>query len=582
VAGNQPGFLTQLMLIWSRLQATQRATILLFTILTLAGLGFLVFYMNRVEYVVLYRDLNREDAQAIAARLQELKKDFHVSPDGTMIEVGGTATDVDKLRLEIAGSGLARSGRVGYEIFDKNQFGMTDFTEQVNYKRALEGELSRTIGSLSEISEARVHLVLPKDSLFEENREEAKGSVFVRLKQGKELPKSSIAGIVNLVAGAVQGLRTYNVSVVDAEGHVLSRLPSEDAARSDFESGIQAQIEKDLVSKVTSMLEPVVGKDKVHANASVDLDVNSSEQTEETINPNPPPVILSQQKSEERIGGTTSPSGVPGTRSNMGGTTPQILAGAPDRSRNSEVTNYEISKLWRHTVQPKGAIRRISLAVLLDHKTVYSKAADGQPVTALQAYAPEELNRYRQLVMAAIGFNEARGDTVTLENIPFFSEPSVPEDRTPLPWYVRWQGYLLPAMKYAAFLALFLLAYLLLFRPVRKRILQSIAAAPPMLPAGQRKQLGEGAAKGEASALSSRSLAEAALPGAAGALAGETPAIGGSLEDESDQDFLNQAEAAGVGVRKYDILKKKALDHVKKNPEQVSQLIRTWIHEKSL
>ena len=307
MAGTQPSFLNQLMLIWSRLQATQRATILLFTVLALAGLGSLVFYMNRVEYVVLYRDLNREDAQAIAAKLQELKKDFQVSPDGTMIEVGGTATDVDKLRLEIAGAGLARSGRVGYEIFDKNQFGMTDFTEQVNYKRALEGELSRTISSLSEITEARVHLVLPKDSLFEDKKEEAKASVFVRLKRGKELSKSSIAGIVNLVAGAVQGLRTYNVSVVDEEGRVLSRLPSGDTARSDFESGIQAQIEKDLVSKVTSMLEPVVGKGKVHANASVDLDVNSSEQTEETFNPTPPPVILSQQKSEERIGGTTTP-----------------------------------------------------------------------------------------------------------------------------------------------------------------------------------------------------------------------------------------------------------------------------------
>jgi flagellar M-ring protein FliF len=580
VAGTQPSFLNQLMLIWSRLQATQRATILLFTVLALAGLGSLVFYMNRVEYVVLYRDLNREDAQSIAAKLRELNRDFRASPDGTMIEVGGTVTDVDKLRLEIAGAGLARSGRVGYEIFDKTQFGMTDFTEQVNYKRALEGELSRTIGSLSEITEARVHLVMPKDSLFEDKKEEAKGSVFVRLKRGKELSKSSIAGIVNLVAGAVQGLRTYNVSVVDEGGNVLSRLPSGDTARSDFESGIQAQIEKDLVSKVTSMLEPVVGKGKVHANASVDLDVNSSEQTEETFNPTPPPVILSHQKSEERIGGATTPSGVPGTRSNQGGTVPQTVAGAPDRSRQSEVTNYEVSKLWRHTVQPKGAIRRLSMAVLLDHKTVYSKAADGQQVAALQPHAKEELDQYRQLVLAAIGFNETRGDTVTLENIPFFSEPNVPEDQTPLPWYVNWQGYLLPAMKYAAFLALFLLAYLLVLRPVRKRIFQIIAASP-VLPAGQPRQLGEGAGKAGVAARGGQALSAASTPGAAGALMGGMPAGGNSLDAEIEQELLNQAEMAGVGTRKYDILKRKVVEHVNANPEQVSQLTRTWIQEKS-
>ena len=150
-------------------------------------------------------------------------------------------------------------------------------------------------------------------------------------------------------------------------------------------------------------------------------------------------------------------------------------------------------------------------------------------------------------MLAAIGFNETRGDTVTLENLPFFSEPSVPEDQTPLPWYVRWQGYLLPAMKYAAFLALFLLAYLLLFRPVRKRVLQIIAAGSPMLPAGQPRQLGEGAGKAGVAAQSGQALPAASVPGAAGALMGGTPAAGSSLDAEIEQELLNQAEMAGVG-----------------------------------
>ncbi len=570
--GSQPSFPNQLTMLWTRLQPAQRANIVLFTVLALAGLGCLVFFMNRVSYVVLYRDLNPEDAQAIASKLKELKKDFQVSPDMTMIEVGGSQTDIDKLRLEIAGAGLARSGRVGYEIFDKNQFGMTDFTEQVNYKRALEGELSRTISSLSEISEARVHLVMPKDSLFEEKKEEAKASVFVRLKRGKELSKSSIAGIVNLVAGAVQELRTYNVSVVDEEARVLSRLPSGDSARSDFESGLQAQVEKEMVSKVMSILEPVVGKGKVHANASVDLDFNSSEQTEETYNPNPT-VIQSQQKSEERVGGSASPSGVPGTRSNQGDTVPQMVANTVDRLRQSEMTNYEVSKMVRHTVQPKGSIQRLSVAVLLDHKTVHTKSADGQQVASFQPLSADDLAKYRELVLAAIGYNETRGDTVTLENIPFFSEPALAADTAPLPWYIKWQGYLLPGMKYLAFLVLFLLAYLLLVRPIRKRILQSIAAASPALPSGQTRQLSAGTTEAVARTQGGQALQSgtpASLPAAAR----------GTLDEDIEGELLSQANLAGAGSRKYDILKKKVVDQVSKDPEQVSQLIRTWIHEK--
>ncbi|MBZ5495423.1 MAG: flagellar M-ring protein FliF [Acidobacteriia bacterium] len=573
--GTQPSLQNQLLAIWSRLQATQRATLLLSTVLALVGLGSLVFFMNRVEYVALYRDLNPEDAQAIVGKLKELKKDYQVSADQSTIEVAGSEADLNKLRMDIEGAGLRHSGRIGYEIFDKSQFGMTDFTEQVNYKRALEGELGRTINSLAEITEARVHLVLPKDSLFEEKKEEAKASVFVRLRKGKELPKSSISGIVNLVAGAVQGLPTYNVSVVDSEGRVLSRLPSGEGTRSEYESGVQAQIEKDMVAKVTSMLEPVVGKGKVHANASVDVDFNSSEQTEETFSPTPPPVILSHQKSEEKVGSANTPAGVPGTRSNQGGVAAVVVPGAPDRSRQSEVTNYEVSKLVRHTVQPKGSIQRVSLAVLLDYKTVYSKAADGKQAATFAPHTKEELDTYRKLVLATIGYNDKRGDTVTLENMPFFTEPALEEDGKPLPLYIRYQYYLIPAMKYAAYLVLFLLAYLLLVRPVRKRIFQGIASAAPALTPGQPRQLGESGGKAQA-------LPAGAPLNAAAALPGQIPtATAGSLEADIEQELLKETEAAGADFRKYDVLKKRVVEHANKDPEQVSQLVRAWIHEKS-
>ena len=578
MSGTQPNFLNQLSLIWSRLQPMQRATVLFITVMVLAGFGTLVFFMNRMDYVVLYRDLNPEDAQAIAARLKELKQEYRVSADGSSIEVGGTQSAVDKLRLEMAASGLARSGRVGYEIFDKNQLFMTDFTEQVNLKRALEGELSRTISSLAEISEARVHLVLPKESLFDDKKEEAKASVFVRLRKDRQLAKSNIAGIVNLVAGAVPGLKTYNVSVVDEQATVLSRLPSGDGIQADYESGAQAQIEKELVAKVASILEPVAGKGKVHANASVEVDFNSSEQTEETFNPTPPPVITSQQKLEERVGGTVTPAGVPGTRSNQGGDAVQPGPAMPARLRQSEATDYEVSKLWRHTIQPKGAIRRISVAVLLDHKTVYSKSADGKPIASFQPRSEEELESYRQLVLAAIGYNQERGDAVTLENIPFFSEPLVEEDLAPIPWYVKWQPYLIPGMKYTAFIVLFLLAYLLLVRPVRKRIFQSISAAPAALPPGQQRQLGDGTDKSLPGTRGNQAVADA---GAAGALTSGAPGpVGSALEADLENAFLKDAGLNEPGLRKYDILKKKVVEHAGRDPEQMSQLIRAWIHEK--
>lgn len=577
MAATKPSFLAQLTVIWKRLQPTQRATIVLFAVLAFAALGTLIFYMNQVEYVVAWRDLNPEDAKAIAAKLKELNKQYHVSSDWTTIEVAGATADIDNLKMEIATSGLQGSGRIGYEIFDKNQFGMTDFTEQVNYKRALEGELGRTIASVTEISDARVLLVLPKQSLFEEKQEEAKASVFVRLKRGRELPKSSIAGIVNLVAGAVQGLPTRNVSIVDSEGRVLSRLSSGEGARSELETSMQAQIEKEMITKVASMLEPVVGKGKVHANASVEVNFNSSEETEETFNPTPPPVITSQQKSEERIGGAGAVGGVPGTRSNDGGAPAASVAATPDRSRQSEYTNYEVSKLWRHTVQPNGSIQRISMAVLLDYKTVNTKGADGKSVSSPVPWTKEELDSYRKLVQGTIGFNENRGDSLTLENMPFFSEPALEADNTPVPWYVKYQGYLIPAMKYTAFLLLFLMAYFLLVRPVRKRVFQSIASVTPALPRGAApeapRQITAGAAKTQTAAGVPASVAGALPAPANGA------ASAGDLEAEIEQELVREAEAAGAGSRKYEVLKKKVIEHAQKDPEQVSQLIRSWIHE---
>jgi flagellar M-ring protein FliF len=582
---NRPGFVDQLLEMWSRLLWRQRLTIISFGLLGLILTGSVVYFMNRVDYETLYRDLTAEDAQAIAAKLKEQKTDFIVQ--GTSILVAAPKTEVDKLRLEIAGSGLARSGRIGYEIFDKNQFGMTDFTEQVNLQRALEGELARTISSLSEISQARVHIVLPKDSIFEDKKEDAKASVVVSLRKGSELSKSSIAGIKGVVAGAVPGLHTQNVSVVDDAGRLLSQsVESEDTARAEMESGIRAQLEREMSDKVISILEPIVGKGKVHANSSIELDFNTTEQTEETFNPNPP-AVLSQQKSEERAGGYSVAAGIPGTQSNLGSSASQNVGPTGEHIRQSEITNYEVNKLVRHTLQPKGTIRRLSVAVILDHKTVYQDARDGKVVSRAEPRSQKDLDAYRELVFAAIGYNQERGDVVTIENMPFYSESRPEEPQPPVPLLIRWQSYFMPGIKYIAFIVLFLIAYFVLFRPIRNHVLQAISVAASGAEnaiegrvAPENLQQSLPAAKQPEAIAPPAGIPAAAIPPAPEAGLPEPTDALNAVDDEIERELMKEASLAELGTRKHAFIKKKLMEKATKEPELVSQLLRSLLHEK--
>lgn len=587
MSGNRPNFINQLHEMWSRLLWPQRLTIFFFAFLGLALIGSVVYFMNRIEYEALYRDLSPEDAQAIAGKLKEEQKDFIVQ--GTSILVAAPQTEIDKLRLEISGSGLARSGRIGYEIFDKNQFGMTDFIEQVNLQRALEGELARTISSLSEIAQARVHIVLPKDSIFTEKEENAKASVVVTLKKGAELSKSSVAGIKGVVAGAVPDLHTYNVSIVDDEGNFLSQSAEYgDAARTEMESGVREQVEKEITGKVVSILEPIVGKGKVHANASINLDFNTTEQTEETYNPNPP-VILSHQKSEERSGASGSPSGIPGTQSNMGTNTVQSTGSSPERVRQSEVTNYEVNKLVRHTIQPKGTIRRMSVAVILDHKTVYGKTKDGKTSARQEPRSQQDIDSYRQLVQAAVGFDQQRGDLISIANVPFYSDAKPEEPLPPVSWFFKRQVVLMPAMKYGALIILFLLIYFIILRPVRKKAFQALsyAALGPtteknalMAASGNTARALSGSVGAGEIAAPAFSATASSLPAAEPYLSDESLSLEKASDEQIERELMKEAHMADLGGRKFAVMKNKLTDKAKKEPEMLSQLIRTMLRER--
>ena len=580
MAVNRPDVVNQMLEMWRRLEMRQRATMIAFAALGIILIVSVVYYANRVEYQTLYRDLNPEDAQAIVARLEEGKQKFRVK--GTSILVAAPKDDIEKMRLEFSGAGLGRSGLIGYEVFDKNQFGMTDFTEQVNLQRALQGELERTISRLAEISTARVHIVLPKDSYFETSRERAKASVVLTLKNGAMLSKSSISGIRGVVAGAVPGLTVQNVSIVDDEGHVLAQSAEtgDGMTRSDLEMemSIREQIENDLSSKAAAILEPIVGKKNVQVNTSVELDTNATQQTEEMFTPNPQSIV-SHQRIEERAGGNIFDSGIPGTQSNVGTAETSSLLVGPDRFRESETTNYEISKTVRHTVQPKGTLRRLSVAVTLNNKTVVAKNDDGTATTKVEKYSDKELADFRELVMAAVGYNEQRGDVVTLRNSSFYDENAL-RDAVPVPWYNRLknQEFFVPLMKYLTLLLVLVLIYMIFVRPLRKRVIQAIDSSIPALPPAEENLLLEAPS---ADALPGTSAEEGAL-GLPEAEEPELPVFDmDNATEEQIEDMLANEEMGQGNARRYAIIKKRLIDKARKNPELISQLIRSLMQEKA-
>src|SRR5215813_2376393 len=306
---------SQLKLLNSKLTWGQKISLVTFAITVAAGLSLMIYFMNQEEYQTLYSSLSTEESGTVIAKLKDLKVPYRLEDGGKVIKV--PSARVDELRIQLASDGLPQSGKIGFEIFDRTNFGMTEFVEKVNYRRAMEGELVRTILSLKEISQARVHLVLPKESLFQDRTQPAKASVLVKLNPGKRLSENSVSGIVHLVASAVEGLDPNNVTVTDSSGTLLSVLQgSSDEALNRTQLALRTQMERDLSAKVTRILEPVVGVGKVRADASVVMDFSHSEQTVEKYDPQGS-VIRSQQKSDElNQPASTTSAGVPGTQSN--------------------------------------------------------------------------------------------------------------------------------------------------------------------------------------------------------------------------------------------------------------------------
>jgi flagellar M-ring protein FliF len=496
------------------------------TAVTLLILWAFVALLGQPDYKTLYSGSNAADTQALTTRLDAKKIPYRLTPDGAGIQV--PADQLDKARLELAsGGGLPTSGRLGFEIFDKPDWMGSDFAEKVNYQRAMEGELERTIQTLAEVQAARVHIVMPKDSLFTDKEQEAKASIVLTLKRMPS--QESELAIRQLVAGAVENLRPENVTLVDSTGRMLS------AGNHHGGSATDGELERTLTEKLLATVEPIVGHDRVRASVNVEYDLATTEDNKETLDPNSV-VALTVQKSEEIVGaGQAQSGGVPGTTSNVPSkgqppAKPNSIPG-PAQSNRTESSTYAVNRTQHHVLQPAGAIKRISAAILLD---------------AGANLSGDQLKQVAQLSRAALDIDSSRGDTVEVQSIPFAQVPGEPVEAPSIPTQVgnvlqRWVSLL----RYAGIALLFMVVYSLILRPLRKQMSLTLRQV-------------------------SANLA-ASAPRLAVAAAGKS-----SLSSTVQAELDAQAQALGDPE-----LRRAVIEKIKRDAPTAGRLIQSWVRQSS-
>ena len=508
------------------------------SLLVLLGVTFGIFYVIlKPDMRVLLSGLTPQDAQQVEQELNAAGISYEVSPDGASIRV--PASSLNKARLEVAGKGLPSSGRLGFSLFDKPNWVGSEFDERVNYQRALEGELEQTIGSLDAVQSARVHIVLPHDSLFTDEQRAAKASVMLKLR--RRLSDDEAASIRNLVAGAVDTLRPDQVTLVDADGRQSLGPKSAEAQ--------QAAYEQMLTDKLIATLEPVAGEGNVRASVTADFDNGSEDDLDEVYDP-ARVATTATQRTDVSSGGQTLPSGVPGTASNA----PNVKAPvypqqtAPPQSSHQENDNYAVSKHVHHRIQGPGSVRRITAAILINDRAV--SAANGKN-TVWQPRTPEDLHQLQLLAQAAIGFDSQRGDQVTVENMSFLSNAGEPQPGL-LSRVMTQAGGPATALRYVMLSVAFLLAMLLIVRPVLQMMRQWTQPTVQTVVMDENGQ-------------------HVALPVSHAAAAAGEPLL--------DQTHDLQAERKQARAQ---LLFDKVADYVRKEPVQSSRLLQSWLNTTGL
>ena len=496
--------------------------------------------LGQGEYKPLYSGMAPADAQSLAQRLSAQNISYRLSTDGTAVLV--RSDQLDKARVEAASQGPLASGRMGFELFDKPNWSGSDFSEKVNYQRALEAELERTIQTMSGVEAVRVHLVLPRESLFTDRERVAKAAVVLKLR-GTRLNDQISTSVANLVSSAWDDLSPQNVTVVTTDG----QMPGHGHDHRVGMEGME-ELETTLAERIVRTLTPVVGNDHVKSSVTIDYDPTSADSTQELYDPNST-AVLSSQSSQETVG-DLEPAGIPGTPSNApsspSNTTAatQAKAATSTQGIRSESKTFAVSHTTRHLLEPAGRVKRVAAAILVDD-AVETTTESGKTAETRRKRTPEEMKQIEELAKAAIGFDSQRGDQFSLQNISF----STPQMDVPLPpgklqrfvvFTEHWTG----ALRYVALSLLFLAVYPLILRPVKKHVFTILESTP------------QPALSGEAAALATMSVN--------GGLSGLPSELGKGVSSEVEEAIS---------------LKKKLALKVKSDPQGASRLIQNWLRK---
>lgn len=481
-----------------QLRANPRLPLMIASAAAIAALAAVWLWSRAPDYRVLYSNLSDRDGGAIIASLQQMNIPYKFAEGGGAVLVA--AEQVHEARLKLASQGLPKGGSVGFELMDNQKFGVSQFAEQVNYQRALEGEIAHSIEAIAAVASARIHLAIPKPSLFVRDQQKPSASVILTLQRGRSIDDGQVSAIAHLISSSVPDLNANNVTVVDQAGNLLSAPHAGNRGLDASQLKYAQEIEQNTIRRIEAILQPIVGATNVKAQVVADIDFSTVENTDEKYRPNQDPAnaaIRSQQSSDSNLQGATPPGGVPGALSNQPPLNPtapitaaasQLPRGAPGAAAQAErsggssnvrrdvTTNYELDRSIRHVQQGTGGIKRLSVAVVVNYRGVHN----AQGKASAQAMPAAELEQVRNLVKEAMGFSAERGDSLNVVNSQFVATDSAAAD---LPWW-RQPDYIAPAKTGSQYLLLALLGLWLWLGVVRPLLRKHLAppVAPPALP----------------------------------------------------------------------------------------------------
>jgi flagellar M-ring protein FliF len=458
--------------------------------------GLWMWWGQAPDYRVLYSNLSDRDGGAIIDALQQQNIPYKFAESGGALLIPGDK--VHEIRLRMASQGLPKGGNVGFELMENQKFGTSQFLEQVNYQRSLEGELARSMQTLGSVLSARVHLAIPKPSVFVKDQQKPSASVVLTLHPGRALDKAQVNAIVHMISSSIPNLPATSVTVVDQTGTLLSSMRDGLADTLDAtQLKYVRQIEQDYIKRIEDIVAPLIGAQNVRAQVTADIDFSQQEQTAETFKPNQPPnqsSIRSTQTTESK-NGFTNPIGVPGALSNqppVPATAPIVLpasavaaAGETSSTHKEATTNYEVDRTISHTKLPVGNIRRLSVAVLINNRTI----VDDKGKSISKPFTPAEQAQLNNLVRNAMGFNAQRGDSLNLLNSAFNETPEVIQPELPL-----WKQPEMIAMakdggKYLLIVIVVLYLLFGLIRPAFRNFAASLLPPPPPELTPEEKEL---------------------------------------------------------------------------------------------